>query len=451
MKNTLKDLFTGKVKVGIWGLGYLGYTNLIKYTDRGLRCAATDMNKERINAFDQEGFPRQSHIKYWEIAPVIDKSLIEVIEQPEEFLSREDIRVIIICVQNESSDGKPVGSYLKKSFDLICNAVNRNRASDPEYRAPLIIVETSMEPSFFDQELRHVILDSGLKLGVDISVGFAPRFDWEFSEFYQSQCYRLVSACDDEILENICTFFKFVGDDPLGVSGVINGEIAAHLVNAKKHIESSFVNQLSMGYPDADIKKIIELLGIAGIDISENVGIGISGYRLPVASQLLLEGADRPEYLTILQEALLTDFSMPQKVVDLFVRAGINKVGVLGLSNKKNLRGHILSVSIKLIKVLKSNGIDVMLCDPLYTESEINEICSVENLAFPEGLSQCDGFVFMRDHSFFIKDGLESLCRQLKHCKLLVDNTGTFKNKEVFSSFLDGVDVRVVGLSGWLA
>ena len=39
-------LLSGKVKLGIWGLGYLGYSDLAKYAMNRISCVVSDYSKK---------------------------------------------------------------------------------------------------------------------------------------------------------------------------------------------------------------------------------------------------------------------------------------------------------------------------------------------------------------------------------------------------------------------
>jgi UDP-N-acetyl-D-mannosaminuronate dehydrogenase len=41
-----EDLLEGKKRVGIWGLGYIGYSSMANFASRGVSCIGTDVLRD---------------------------------------------------------------------------------------------------------------------------------------------------------------------------------------------------------------------------------------------------------------------------------------------------------------------------------------------------------------------------------------------------------------------
>ena len=159
-----------------------------------------------------------------------------------------------------------------------------------------------------------------------------------------------------------------------------------------------------------------------------------------------MEGAKYPEKLTLLKESLKTDFKQPDSVVESLIRRGVQKVAVLGIAYTGDLKVHILSPALPIIKQLKEKGIDVKVHDPYYSAEEINNLTGCENLQFPEGLEDRDTIVLVSPHMQYKYTNTFQILEHLKNTKLILDNMGTWKD----ISFPENIQYFEAGRANWL-
>ncbi|MBW1768327.1 MAG: hypothetical protein JRJ65_14935 [Deltaproteobacteria bacterium] len=91
--NHAKLLLNGDKKLGIIGMGYMGYSSMIQYLKKGIRCVVTDFNEKRLSDFRTGKYPKKNRFLYWkELAELNYVSLDKryQIVSPEEIL-QEDI------------------------------------------------------------------------------------------------------------------------------------------------------------------------------------------------------------------------------------------------------------------------------------------------------------------------------------------------------------------------
>lgn len=177
-------------------------------------------------------------------------------------------------------------------------------------------------------------------------------------------------------------------------------------------------------------------------------GFGTGGYCIPVSSKYVLDGAERPEKLSILKETIKTDTEINLLIARSIARRGARKVAVLGLSYKGNLKVSILSPTIPFVAELVKKGVDVKVFDPYFTESEIRKILGVGTLKFPRGLNDFDMVVLVVDHDEY-KVPATALVRNMKKCRYILDNTGLWNaHRDPFEAA--GIEYHLAGEANWI-
>jgi len=149
------------------------------------------------------------------------------------------------------------------------------------------------------------------------------------------------------------------------------------------------------------MKEVLRLVGTKWNIGVYHPGFGNGGHRIPLSSQYVLEGAEKPEHLTILRDAVSSDSNLRYVLADRIVERGFKKVGILGLSYKGNLKVHALSPAIRIAKRLRERGVETKINDPYFTADEIMAMTGSESFGFPEGLREFDCVLIVAGHRIY--------------------------------------------------
>jgi hypothetical protein len=227
-----------------------------------------------------------------------------------------------------------------------------------------------------------------------------------------------------------------------------HAEIVKSVENAFRHSEITLANQLSLAYPALNMTEVLRLVGTKWNVGTFHPSFGTGGYCIPLSSKYVLEGAARPEHLTILKEAIATDSTLPRVIADRIAASGMKSVGILGLSYKGDLKVHVLSPTLGLTKRLREHNLNVKVNDPYYTSDEVKRITETENFSFPEGLAEFDCVLVVAGHRLYKALPEADLKSHLKKCKLVIDNLEeTWRNVDWSST---NIKYFVAGDSNWL-
>jgi nucleotide sugar dehydrogenase len=356
---------------------------------------------------------------------------------------QREFEVHMIAIPTEKAD-KPWDGALE---DVITKIANNIQGYD---NPPLIIIESTLTPNKTDTLVIPIFEKNGLRVGKDALVGVAPRRDWFISpEKNLRSLPRIVGGSTPETTHHMIEVLSIVCDRLIPAPDHRHAEIVKSVENAFRHSEITLANQLSLAYPSLNMTEVLRLVGTKWNVGTFHPSFGSGGYCIPLSSKYVLEGAERPEHLTILKETISTDSTLPRIIADRVAASGMKSVGILGLSYKGDLKVHVLSPTLGLSKRLRERGLNVKINDPYYTVDEIRRIADAESFSFPEGLVEFDCLLIVAGHRLYKALPEAELKSHMKKCKLVIDNLEeTWRHVDWSNT---GIMYFVAGDSNWLS
>lgn len=442
--NLRQKLLNGDKKIGVWGTGFIGYSSMAYFANKGVKCIGYDISKEIVDKINKGEIPVPG-LGYWlafDVQPLVKSGMLRCTTDFKE-LMQPDVAVHLIAIPTEKED-KPWDGAL---IDVVQKLSQFKSIKTDE--PPLVIIESTLTPGRSDQIILPIFEKAGLKVGKDILVGIAPRRDWFISSDKSlKNLPRIIGGTTPETTEKMRQVLSLVVDTLHAAPDHKHAEMVKSIENAYRHVGISLANELTLAYPDINIREVLRLVGTKWNIPTYQPSFGTGGYCIPLSSQYVLLGTEHKDMLKILNETIAVDCNMPYLVSDSVIKRGAKKVGILGLSYKGNLKVHILSPTLKIAKYLKDKGLSVKVNDPQYTPDEIKRIIGLESFDFPKGLSEFDTILLIADHREYTYTQIKDIFANLSNCKLILDNTGIwahlpFKEK--------GIEYHVAGDKGWLA
>lgn len=440
----LKDkLRNGEKSIGIWGIGYIGYSSMAHFASRGVRCLGTDVDTGKVDRINKGVLPIHN-IEYWlgfDTRPLVTSGMMRATTDWQQLIS-EDIPVHLICIPTEKDD-IPYNGILVDVMEKL-SAFGKASMESP----PLIIIESTLTPNTTEKTIIPAFEKKGMKVGKDILVGVAPRRDWFISpEKSLKNLPRVVGGTTPETTALMKDVLGIVCDTILPAKDHRHAELVKSIENAYRHVEITLANQLSLAYPDIDMREVLALVGTKWNIGTYHPSFGTGGYCIPLSSQYVLSGTRNADKLSILHSAVDTDRALPAMVAENLVKKGARKVGILGLAYKGDLKVHTLSPTLRIVSHLKQNGIAVKVHDPYYTEAEIKQLCGAETFRFPDDLGQFDAILIVADHRDYQAIPQNQVLSRLKNCRLILDNTGIWQG---FAFARAGIEYHLAGTANWL-
>ena len=440
-----KLLLSGEAKLGVWGLGYVGFSTMANFAVNGVTCVGTDVSRDTVEAVNAGQVPVRNLDEWlgFPVKPLVDSGMMKATLNWSDLIDN-GVAVHMVAVPTEKGDEPWDGALIDVTEKI---AENDPPASD--IQRPLIIIESTLTPNRTDEVVIPRFERAGLKVGRDILLGVAPRRDWFVNRGMSLKSLpRIVGGTSPEATEAMIDVLSIVCDHLVPAPDHRHAELVKSVENAYRHMDITLANQLSLAFPNVNMTEVLRLVGTKWNLETYHPSFGTGGYCIPVSSKYLLQGAERSGELTLLKAAIETDCSMPFRVADCLIKHGAKNVGILGLAYKGDLKVHTLSPTLKIVKHLRANKIHVKVHDPYYSADEIKRIVGVGTFAFPDGLREFDAVVIVARHRAYRSLPDAAIIRNLGDCKLVLDNL-----EETWSridwSVLD-IEYHVAGDKNWL-
>lgn len=438
-----KLLLQGDTLIGIWGVGHIGYSTICHFAERGVRCLGYDVDPAKaalVNAGESAIFA----MDYWlGFSPgyLFRHGAARVTTDWKELVAPE-VSVHFVCIPTERH-GQP---YLGALLDVCAKLAHIKDL--PRAAPPLVIIESTLTPGTTDKYVIPFFEKHGTRVGKDILLGCAPRRDW-FSSPDKSLATlpRVFGGTDEATTEAMRQVLSIVCASLVQAPSHFYAEVVKSIENAYRHAEIALAFELSRAYPSMDMRKVLELVGTKWNVGTFHPSFGVGGYCIPLSSYYVIEGAERPEELNILRQAIKTCEEQPVRLAQALLGRQVKSVGILGLSYTQNVNVWAQSPTLRLAAVLMDAGVTVKLNDPHYTPEEIYRICGLESFEFPGGLEEFDAVLVVAGHREYRLAAHSQVLAHLKNCGLVLDNAGIWRDVGFAAQ---GIEYYVPGEAGWM-
>jgi UDP-N-acetyl-D-glucosamine dehydrogenase len=383
------------MSVGVIGLGYVGLPLVVAFAEAGERVVAVDLDPDRV-AQVAAGDSYIPDIESERLAAVVPS-----IEATTDYAALADVEAVVICVPTPlSANREPdLGPFTDASRALA--AVLR--------RGQLVVLESTTYPGTTRERLVPLLAsESGLTVGDGLNVAFSPeRVDPGRTDYTLRNTPKVVGGMTPACLERAVELYSRVCDHIVPVSTPEAAELTKLLENIFRSVNIALVNELAI------------LCKRMGIDIWEVVdaaatkpygfmpfqpGPGMGGHCLPVDPFYLawrarefdmsiefIELAGKinqqmPYYCVELIEHALNDASKPIKG---------SRIAILGVSYKGGVGDMRESPALRIMRVLREHGAELVYHDPFVSSLGGLELSSV---ALDDAVVGADAVVLVTAH-----------------------------------------------------
>ncbi len=404
IRNYLKS---GQVKVAVVGIGRIGLPTALSFAHSGLPTIGVDINAKLVQMINSGNCPLKDE-------PGFDKIFEDVIKN-KKFSATTDINEaipksnLVILSLPTPMDKNNVPDYSA----LISVVKNLSKLLKP---GSLIVVESTIEPGFVENELISIIEnnDQRLKVGKDFSIATCPETanPGEILNDFK-KLPRLVGGIDARTTDLVSEIYTHVFNvEMIKMPDCKTANAAKLTANVFRDINIAFVNELAILFENLgiDIIKVLEACGKKYNFETHYPGAGVGGPCLPVNSYQILNSARGMEnngMLRIIRAARETNESMPYHVVELLVDA-LNEAGksvkdstiaLLGISYKPNVRDIQLSPAEAIIKRLDQLNAKIKIYDPYFKSTEVFSHKTEDDLV--NAITNADAAIIVTAHKEF--------------------------------------------------
>jgi nucleotide sugar dehydrogenase len=397
---------SGSLKICVIGIGRIGLPTALSFANSGLCTIGLDINSDLVDMVNQGIFPLQDEPGYPTIfEKVLKEKKFSATTKIEDAVPNSDIIVLSLPT--------PMDNQNVPNYDAL-RSVGKQLY---KFLSPgsIVIVESTIEPGFIENELKFIIEgdDDKLTTGKIFGIGVCPETanpGQILNDF--ERLPRLVGAVDQKTHNIIKKIYKHVFTvDLISMPDCKTANAVKLTTNVFRDLNIAFINELALIFEKAGID-IMTVLDAAKTKYNFQVhypGAGVGGPCLPVNSYQMINFAKTLgfENFSIVDKGRKINESMPDHTVDLlkdaFAETGNeikqSTVLILGVTYKPDVKDVQLTPAEPIISKLFELGCNVKIYDPYYKNSKLFGISCESNLL--ESLKQSDALLIVTSHKEF--------------------------------------------------
>ncbi|NDF29774.1 MAG: nucleotide sugar dehydrogenase [Nitrososphaeria archaeon] len=412
-----KSLQTHTLHVSVIGIGRIGLPTALSFADSGLHTTGIDINTNLVKMINSGDFPLKDEPGYDVIFNKVNNKQFFATADIKAALEQTDIVLLSLPTPMDNAnvpDYTALKSVAKQLHDLMKEGT-------------LVIVESTVEPSFVETDLIPIIEGTDKKFVVDKNflIGVCPETanPGEILKDFK-KLPRLVGATSEMTTSIIMDLYHHVFPvDLLKMPDCKSANAVKLTTNVFRDVNIAFINELSL---------LFEKLGIDTFKVLEAAktkynfqihypGAGVGGPCLPVNSYQMLNIAKKyTNDFKIVRISRQVNEYMPDHVMDLiedgFTNAQKSLQGstivVLGISYKPNVKDVQLSPAEKIIEKLTYRKAIVKVYDPYYKSEKVFGLTVDDDLS--TAVTQADAMVLVTAHDEFRDIELSFLVSKMK-------------------------------------
>jgi UDP-N-acetyl-D-glucosamine dehydrogenase len=351
------------MKVGIIGMGYVGLPLAVAYAEEGHDVWGVEVDPVRVAALERG----DSYIE--DIPSERLQAVLGKLHPTTRYADLAQVDAAIIAV--------PTPLTRNREPDLTALDDSAARLGEVLQHGQLVVLESTTYPGTTRDKLVPSLEEhSGLKAGTDFNVAFSPeRVDPGRTDYTLRTTPKIVGGLTPACLERALALYREVCDHLVPVSAPEPAELAKLLENVFRSVNIALVNELAIlcDRMRIDIWEVVEAAATKPYGFMRfDPGPGMGGHCLPVDPFYLAWKAreyDMPtEFIELAGEVnqampyfcaekiagALNDHSKP-------VRG--SKIVVIGVAYKAGVGDLRESPGLKILRVLRDRGADVVFHD----------------------------------------------------------------------------------------
>jgi nucleotide sugar dehydrogenase len=430
--NFKKSLQVQALHVSVVGIGRIGLPTALSFADSGLRTTGVDINADLVTMINSGEFPLKDEPGYDVIFERVNNKQFFATTDIKATLEQTDVVLLSLPTPMDNAnvpDYTALKSVAKQLHDLMKEGT-------------LVIVESTVEPSFIETDLIPIIegVDKKFTADKNFLIGVCPETanPGEILKDFK-KLPRLVGATS-EITTNIITelYSHVFPVDLLKMPNCKSANAVKLTTNVFRDINIAFINELSL---------LFEKLGIDTFKVLEAAktkynfqihypGAGVGGPCLPVNSYQMLNIAKKhTNDFKMVRISRQINEHMPDHVLELIEDGFANAkkslqgstVVILGISYKPNVKDVQLSPAEKIIEKLRQRKAIIKAYDPYYKSEKIFDL-TIENDLFG-AITQADAIVLVTAHDEFQEIEPSFLASKMKKIPIIVDSRGVIDDR----------------------
>jgi len=353
------------MKISVFGLGYVGCVSAACFAKEGHDVTGVDVSPVKVEIINSGR------------SPIVEAGIAELIGEMvaarrlrasgDSGAAVRDTELSLICVGTPSNpNGSLDLTYIKRVCQEIGAALKKKRERH------VVVIRSTMLPGTIESVVVPTLeVYSGKKAGSDFGICINPEFLREgtsLKDFYAPP-FTLIGADEEDVVAGVRRLYTGV-DAPLYAVGVKAAEMVKYACNCFHALKVSFANEIGNICKELAIDSH-QVMDVFCRDTKLNLspyylkpGFAFGGSCLPkdlraIAYKAKELDVDVPVLSTIMQ----SNRQQIERAVEMVLRTGRKRVGVLGFSFKAGTDDLRESPMVSLIETLIGKGMQLALYD----------------------------------------------------------------------------------------
>ena len=426
LEDVLKSLKSQTLRVCVIGIGRIGLPTALSFAKSGLDTVGVDINENLVQNINSGNFPLKDEPGYQEIFDnVIKNKKFSATTNIEDAVPNSDLILLSLPTPMDKNN-IPDYSALRTVASKLSDILSPNS---------LVIVESTIEPGFIEDEMVSIITKSGrLIASENFFIGVCPENANPGEILHDfTNLPRLVGGINSDITKIIKSIYNFVFSvELIEMPNCKTANAVKLTTNVFRDINIAFVSELSIMFEKLgiDTNKVLEAAKKKYNFQVHYPGAGVGGPCLPINSYQLLNTARRTGVkLGIIESGRKINENMPEHVIELtldaFKESGISLEGsdilILGISYKPDVKDIQLTPAEHIIKKLKALGTNIHIYDPYFSSTKQFGINVLESIS-PELLEKMNAAIIVTAHEEFTKIDISKFTKM--KTPILIDTRG---------------------------
>jgi UDP-N-acetyl-D-galactosamine dehydrogenase len=363
------NLLKKEAKLSLIGLGYVGLPIALAFAKK-ISVIGFDINAKRVEMM-KKGIDPSNELE----SDAFENASIQFTARPDDL---RDACFHIVAVPT------PIDKHNLPDLNPLLSATRI--VGSILKKGDYVVYESTVYPGTTDEECRTILEDlSGLTCGTDFKLGYSPeRINPGDKEHTITTITKIVSACDEEALQEIANVYKLVVKAGVFLASSIKVAEAAKIIeNTQRDVNIALMNELSMIFNKMGINtyEVLEAAGTKWNFLRFFPGL-VGGHCIGVDPYYLtFKAAELGHIAQVITSGRAVNDGMGKyiatEVVKQIIRAGKNvlnsKVLVMGATFKENVSDIRNSKVADILHELKSYGVLVDVVDPFASSDEFEK------------------------------------------------------------------------------
>lgn len=353
------------MKLSIFGLGYVGCVSAACFADHGHEVVGVDTNRVKVDIINEGRSPVVEPGVDDLIARGVKEQRLKATTDAVEAITESDVS--LVCV---GTPGQRNGSLDLTHVKAVCKQIGA--ALERKDRFHVVAVRSTMLPGTIHQTVMPTLeVFSGKKAGRDFGVAINPEFLREgtsLTDFHHPP-FTLIGAEDDETADPIRRLYARL-EAPVLTVGIKEAEMVKYACNCFHGLKVTFANEIGVLCKalGIDSHRVMEVFcRDAKLNLSPyylRPGFAFGGSCLPKDLRAITYKAKAVDVdVPVLNAILPSNRQHIDRAVDMVLRTGKKRIGVLGLSFKPGTDDLRESPMVTLIETLIGKGLTLSIFD----------------------------------------------------------------------------------------